>query len=355
MQAVICYISGSLLVAIAAIDVFLTILYARSGFSLLSNYINRWGWLLFRLVARTFYGRKDLIFSFCGPFLMIFTLFFWAILMIAGFALVTWPQLGALVTASSGMTDQGFWNAFFYSGYNFTTLGLGDLLPRNDLFRFLAVLEAGMGFAFFTISISYFISVYDAIQRRNSLALRLNHRTSGTADAGNYIAGQWRDGDIHDMRRELSELSVTISNIMESHHLYPILHYFRFQENHRSAPLLLAICLEIASLTKSAGEGPRQHFKPMAAADQAWNSVMDLLAMMTTFMPKQFRDHIGREDHIDTALFHRRFFNIIEKIDHDLPEEHTELAAAAEKICPIADAMAYPCDRSRPLTVIYGR
>jgi hypothetical protein len=327
MVDIICYLTGSLLLAIAALDVFLTILYARNGVSLLSARSNKGIWLIFRRAALTIPSRKNMTLSFCGPFLMVFNLALWAGLLIVGFCLIVWPQLGAAVTSSQGTTGRGFWTAFFYSGYTFTTLGLGDLQPRTDLFRFLSVLESAIGFIYFTMTITYFLSVYTAIQNRNALALRLHHKTGGTADAAVYLAGMRRTRQVQEVSRELSQDAASLSELQESHHLYPILHYFRFKESRYALPRILAICLETASLARSLGEADCAEFRDSAAPGQLWTSTLDLLSTLThSFLPRKFHSHIESGDPVDPESWHRRFHKAIEKIDGSLSE--TELASA---------------------------
>ena len=43
------------------------------------------------------------------------------------------PALGSAVQASSGPTDAGWATAFYFSGFNLTTLGVGDLSSKTGL------------------------------------------------------------------------------------------------------------------------------------------------------------------------------------------------------------------------------
>jgi hypothetical protein len=333
MVDILCYFIGILLVVIAALDVFLTVLYSRSGISLLSSRINKSAWLIFRSAALKFPSRKDMILSFCGPFLMVFNLAIWATLLIVGFALIAWPQMGEALTASQGATGRGFWSAFFYSGYTFTTLGLGDVQPRTDLFRLLSIIESAMGFSFFTMTITYFLSVYNGIQKRNTLAMILHHKTRGTGDAAEYLAGIRRARQVQEVSRELSQDAAALSELHESHHLYPILHYFRFKESRYALPRILAISMETASIARSLGEGPCREFKDSAAPGQLWVSTLELLRTLThSFLPERFHDpigsvdHVDHVDHVDTESWRDRFVHSMAKIDGSLSD--ADLASA---------------------------
>lgn len=113
-----------------------------------------------RALARPAGKRKVLLLSFVGPALLVILAAFWLLLLVLGFALLYWPALGTSLEASKGGTSTDFLAALYYSGFSFTTLGLGDIEPQTALLRMLTVTEAALGFSFFTLTITYFLSVY---------------------------------------------------------------------------------------------------------------------------------------------------------------------------------------------------
>lgn len=329
----LCYFFGSLLVIAAAVDIFLTIFYARSGISLFSTYVNKTIWFLFRYVAKFFYARKDIILSFCGPLLMVFLLFTWTLLLITGFALIVWPQLGSSITASQGATDTGFWNAFFYSGYNFTTLGIGNLTPQTDLMRVLTVLQSAMGFSFFTMTITYFLSVYNALRTRNTFALNLHYKTGGSADASDYLCDLKHDNRAQEISRDFSQIAAEVAEILEAHHLYPILHYFRYKENQLALPRFLGICLDAVSLSKSLfKEEFCIGFKHTAAANQLWISSMNLTSDLSNiFLSHKLLNQIEINEHVNSSLWRQRFLTAFKNIHQDPAVQDSILEAAAQE------------------------
>ena len=61
-------ILGAALVVAALADIFLTVLYARSGIGVISHRLSRWNWQLFRRVAAPFPPKtRDAILTFGGP------------------------------------------------------------------------------------------------------------------------------------------------------------------------------------------------------------------------------------------------------------------------------------------------
>lgn len=237
---------------VALVDIFLTVLYARSGTSLLSGRLHRWTWRLFRRTALSWAPRKDQLLAFAGPVLLLLTVVLWVVLLSLGFSLIIWPALGAGVEAPTGETPTDFAAALYYAGYNLTTLGTGDLVPQAGAYRLLSVFMAATGFSILTLLLTFFTSVYSALVRRNTFALGLHHRTAGTADATVLLSRLLPDGEPADARQELTAMSEELINLYESQHFYPVLHYFRFQETAYALARLALLTLDTVSLIRSA-------------------------------------------------------------------------------------------------------
>lgn len=174
------------LVIIALIDIYLTVLHPRIDSSLLSVSLSKVIWLLFRFAAKPFPKIKKHIFSHSGSVIIIIVTT-WLSLLLFGFALVVWPTLGSEIQSSEDNTQASFATALYYSGYSLTTLGTGDLVPKTDFHRLLMVFQAAIGFSIFTLTITYILSVYSSIIKRNTFALSIYHRSGQTADAAELL------------------------------------------------------------------------------------------------------------------------------------------------------------------------
>ncbi|MCM9083092.1 potassium channel family protein [Streptomyces spororaveus] len=77
-----------------------------------------------------------------------------------------------------------FTDALYISLVNISTLGLGDIAPTEGWLRILAPLEAFVGFALLTATVSWTLGIYPAPASRRAPALRLSHlsRTHLTAE-----------------------------------------------------------------------------------------------------------------------------------------------------------------------------
>ncbi|MBX9701976.1 MAG: two pore domain potassium channel family protein [Acetobacteraceae bacterium] len=270
--------AGLALVGLALADIFLTVLYARGGVGLLTPRLNRGTWRLFRWVASLVPAGRDRVLSFAGPTLVALTVAVWVALLAVGFALVVWPRLGTGIQASSGSTPTGFVAAFYYSGYNLTTLGLGDLAPQTAFFRLLTVLEAAVGFSVLTLSLTYLASVYGALARRNAFALLLHHQAGGTADAAELLARLGPGGDFTGARQEISRLAAELLALLEAHHAYPVLHYFRRDEPAYAMARIALVALDAASLARTVLDKERHRaFAASAAVEALWGGGLRFL------------------------------------------------------------------------------
>src|SRR6266487_1581989 len=111
-------------------------------------------WMLWSLIARKMHlgNRREYYLSYFGPLSLILLLVVWAIILVLAFALLQWG-FGSLLNAPEKDVTLGTY--LYMSGTTFITLGFGDVTPLTGMGRFLAVAEAGTGFAFLALIIGY--------------------------------------------------------------------------------------------------------------------------------------------------------------------------------------------------------
>lgn len=243
---------GALLVLLCLADIFLTVLYARGGAGLLAPRLNKVIWSCFRVAAPRRQPAKDAFLSFAGPTILVASLVVWILLLAVGFALIAWPGLGTGIQASSGPTATGFVPALYWAGYSLTTLGTGDLVPQTDFYRLLMVLQAGIGFSVLTLVITYLMSVYSALVRRNTLAQQLHHLSGGTGDAAEIVVRLRPGRAAGSAAVILNQLGTGLLDLLESHHSYPVLHYFRMRRTRYAMARIALLALDTATLIKAA-------------------------------------------------------------------------------------------------------
>jgi hypothetical protein len=345
------------MVLLALIDIYLTVLYPRSGHSVVSRPLSKGLWYIFRQVARSIPWKRWKIYpdcdrrflSFCGPTLLVLIVTVWVCLLLSGFACLFWVTLGAGIQASDGQTPTDFTAAFYYSGYMLTTLGIGDLVPKTDLYRFLAIVEAALGFSIFTLTITYLLAVYTALSQRNIFAMNLHYQSAQTGDAIELLARHGAGGDFNQARQDISNMATNLLTLLESHHAYPVVHYFRFKENHYALARIGLIAMETATLIRSAlnQEKYRSLIYSTAVAELSDGGQHLLEELSQTFLPKQ-KNYNGQQE----SVLQQRFYQAVKRLNAEGIETVDDLQSGAALyislrrqwepyVMALADYMAY--------------
>ncbi|HEY2759124.1 MAG TPA: potassium channel family protein, partial [Pirellulales bacterium] len=136
---------------------------------------------------------REAFLSLFGPLSLLALLTIWVIGLVCGFALLHW-SLGTRVRAPEG--EATFVSYLYWSGETFFTLGTGDISPATTLGRAVAVIEAGMGFGFLALIISYLPVTYQTYSRREAMIALLDARAGSPPSAAQLLARACRAGDI---------------------------------------------------------------------------------------------------------------------------------------------------------------
>jgi hypothetical protein len=241
--------AGLTLAAIVLWDSFETILLPRraSGNVRLTRWVITGLWWAWRLAARPVRTRPARIgfLSVFGIFGLLVLLAVWAAGLILAFGLLHW---GAGANLRDPQGPPGFGTCLYFSASTFFTLGLGEVVPVGPLERLLAVIEAGMGFGFLALMLSYLPVLYQAFSRRESRITMLDEWAGSPPSAGQLLR---RAGEARDPRR-LDELlrdwETTTSELLESHLSYPILAFFRSQHDNQSWLASLTTVLDACAI-----------------------------------------------------------------------------------------------------------
>ena len=116
-------------------------------------------WTSWKFITQLISSRKrrETLLSFYGPLSLLVLVAVWAVGLVLAFGLMQYGA-GSAVNITGG--QPGFAMDVYLSGTTFFTLGLGDVVPRTSLARFLVVTEAGFGFGFLAAVIGYLPFIY---------------------------------------------------------------------------------------------------------------------------------------------------------------------------------------------------
>ena len=154
--------AGVLVVGLTLRDVFHTLFHPGGHGGMAALLCRGTWWMLHRL--------GDRVAQLAGPGAVLLTILVWLGLVVAGFTLVLWPLVPDGLTYGQG-SPQGppLLDALYVSMVAISTLGFGDVVVTDPALRWLAPLEALLGFS--------------VISRRRSLAVDVWSRTGGDGPA----------------------------------------------------------------------------------------------------------------------------------------------------------------------------
>ncbi len=237
-------------------DAFETIILPRRvtrSFRLVRLYY-RFAWTAWRGAARLIRSKKrrEAHLSYFGPLSLLMLFATWAGLLILTFAMLHWAA-GSAVHQPGGPAT--FRIDLYLSGTTFFTLGLGDIMPLDTMARVITVAEAGMGFGFLAIVISYLPTLYGSFSQRELNISLLDARAGSPPTAAELLRrhAQFTDSDV--LTQYLRDWETWSAQLMESHLSYPVLCYFRSQHDNQSWLAAFTAVLDVSALIIAYGEG----------------------------------------------------------------------------------------------------
>ncbi len=172
--------------------------------------------------------------------------------MTVGAALVIRPELGLAIRPSSGDTTTDFISALLVAGNTLSIVGAGNYAPHTAGTRMLFLVNSLIGASVLSLVMSYLVQVYSGLRERNALAFTIDLMTASTGDAAEMLARLGLDGDSGNAASELGNVARSLAAIMEAHHFYPLLFYFRFEDPLYSVPRFSFVILDLVTLIGTA-------------------------------------------------------------------------------------------------------
>src|SRR2546421_1895340 len=267
---------GIVIIIITLVDGFETILQPRrvTHRFRFARAFYRSTWRMWRLVATQFSvgRRREAVLGIFGPLSLLGLFASWCIGLIIGFSLIFWSRSYPLAAPEQ---SPNFLTYLYFSGTNFFTLGYGDVTPMSNTIRALSVIEAGLGFAFLAVLITYLPVLYQAFSRREAIISLMDARAGSPPTAGQLLLRAARSGSIKEIESFLAEWEQWAAELLESHLSFPVLSYYRSQHDNQSWLAALTAMLDTSALV-IAGVRPADAFQAQLTFATARHVVVDL-------------------------------------------------------------------------------
>jgi len=277
-------------------DVFETIILPRrvTRAFRFARFFFRHSWRLYSEIVRRISSvkKRESYLSFFGPLSLLVLFILWASTLILAFAMLQWAA-GSAVAAPQSRSS--FLTDLYFSGTTFFTLGLGDAVPMSTAAKVFAVLEAGTGFGFLAIVISYLPTLYGSFSQREMNISLLDARAGSPPTAAELLRRHGRRRIVDGLSQYLRDWEVWCAQLMESHLTYPILCFFRSQHDNQSWMAAFTAILDVCALLIAYGEGDTRWQAQLTFAI-ARHAVVDMSQVLKLSPSRPAPDRLPPED-----------------------------------------------------------
>jgi Ion channel len=238
----------------------------------LSRLFYRSTWFVWSWLARRVHSARlrERYLSFYGPLSLLLLIAVWATGMIVAFAMVQW---------AAGPPNKTFAESFYLSGTTFITLGMG--VPHTRLSRAVVILEAGTGFGFLAMVISYLPVLYQSFAQRETNILLLDARAGSPPTAAELFRRYATGHGLAAMDTLLQEWEIWSADLLETYISYPVLAYFRSQHDNQSWLAALTTILDVCAVVIAGIDGLAPWQARLTFA-MARHTVVDLAQIVNT-------------------------------------------------------------------------
>jgi hypothetical protein len=232
-------IAGAALILAALYDMFHTMFHA-TGAGAISDLVQSAVWRAFRGIGDS----VPAVLDWAGPAAVATTILYWLASIVFGFALLYWPQLPHQFVFAAGLNPiefTSFIDAINLSIGSLITLS-GDVMARPQWLKLLMGLEAVIGFALLTASVSWLLSIYPVLETRRSLAHHATLLHNAEHETGVSISSL-PPGEASQLLQTLSAALATVRNELSQ---FPVTYYFRESDQVSALPGILPFLARVA-------------------------------------------------------------------------------------------------------------
>ena len=195
-------------------------------------------------------GRRERVYRLFAPLSVLVMLLAWVAQQVIGFGFISWGIGG--VSGIDGLMD-----SIYFSGVVFFTVGFGEVVPIEQVPRFLALIEAFAGVLTTALVVGYLPALYAAYSEREQKLLTLDDGSEERITPTNLVIARSPDGDPRELDAFFTEWEAWIAQVLETHTSHSMLVLFRSQHPGQSWITALGLVADAAlniELTKR-GQG----------------------------------------------------------------------------------------------------
>lgn len=237
---VLLFMLGSVLLLLALVDALWTTL-ALEGAGPVAGRVAGALWNGFRWLHRRLGNHRVL--TAAAPVILVGIVVVWTAMLWGGWVLLFSADPASIVHETT-REPASLLNRFYFIGYTFVTLGVGDYVPQ-EAWQLATVFCSLHGLFELTIGLSYLLPVLGVATSGRQIASRI----SALGDTPTAIlTNAWTGRDFGTLNDHLAGLSDALALHSNAHKAYPVLHYFHSTNPISSPPLRLAVLDEALTL-----------------------------------------------------------------------------------------------------------
>jgi hypothetical protein len=289
---IVSLIVSCVLILVPLVDAFETILQPRRvthRYRLAQAYY-RTCWLMWRSVALRLPGgkKREAFLGVFGPLSLLMLFAIWVASLVLGFGFLHYGLQSEVHGPGAGLGGY-----IYMSGVSFFTLGFAELVPGSMTTRVLGVIEAGLGFGFLAVIISYLPVLYGAYSRRETAISLLDARAGSPPNAAEFLIRLARFGRLDTVEKFLEEWEVWSAELLESHLSFPVLSFYRSQHDNQSWLASLTMILDVCALLMVMGR--QNTYRAQLTYAMARHAAVDLSLVLGARPVKSASDRLPAE------------------------------------------------------------
>jgi len=243
-------LAGGLLLAVTLLDIFTTAFHPTAE-SAMSGYFYRVVWYLAARLSRLLPPRAGRwLLSWAFPSMVAGLLVLWILALLVGFALFYAPSMGRPGAFVSSIGRLTWSNALYLSGMCLTSIGFGDIVPREGILRAAAVAEGLCGLLVVGVSITYVLAVSPVLPLLRVVAATLNEETNGHVHAVPLVRRYLAVDAAEVLAQRCRELATQLMVLAEGHTSHPVLFYAHPRRVEHSFLRVLVVSQQLIALLR---------------------------------------------------------------------------------------------------------